>query len=232
MKISVSIVDDDAKIRESLASLINDSPGYSCVSTHPTAEDALQNIPKAKPDVTLMDINLPGMNGVECVRQLKLQLPKMQIVMLTVYQDTEHIYNALAAGATGYMLKHTPEAELLAAIAEVHAGGSPMSSHIARKIIQTFVQSVQNPATGRNEVETLTPRESQVLDLLAKGYLYKEIADAMNVAFATVHSHIRNIYEKLQVRSRTEAVTKHLSNTQAAVGHEVRRLMDLSDRKT
>jgi Response regulator containing a CheY-like receiver domain and an HTH DNA-binding domain len=206
MSISVSIVEDDAEVRQSLARLINSSPGFKCVSQHPSAEEALEQIPKVNPDVTLMDINLVNLNGVECVRRLKPVLPKTQIIMLTVYQNTEHIFNALAAGATGYMLKQTPPNELLAAIREVHDGGSPMSSHIARKIVQSF----QQPASDTSETDSLSPREAQVLDLLAKGFLYKEIADAMHVSYATVHTHIRHIYEKLHVRSRTEAVAKHL----------------------
>lgn len=209
MSISVSIVEDDAEVRESLARLIDSSPGYRCVSRHPSAEEALEKIPKVNPDVTLMDINLVNLNGVECVRRLKPLLPGKQIIMLTVYQNTEHIFNALAAGATGYMLKQTPPAELLVAIREVHEGGSPMSSHIARKIVQSF----QRPAPEKNEAGALSPREAQVLDLLAKGFLYKEIADQMHVTYATVHTHIRHVYEKLHVRSRTEAVAKHLRKT-------------------
>jgi DNA-binding NarL/FixJ family response regulator len=210
--ISVSIVEDDAGVRESLARLINSSPGFRCLSQHPSAESALDETPKARPDVVLMDINLPGLSGVECVRRLKPLLPATQIIMLTVYQNTEHIFNALAAGATGYLLKQTPPAELLAAIRDVHAGGSPMSSHIARKIVQSF----QKPLPAPSGAETLSPRETQVLDLLAKGYLYKEIADKTGLTYATVHTHIRHIYEKLQVRSRTEAVAKHLSRNDSA----------------
>lgn len=206
MSISVSIVEDDAQVRGSLVKLINGSPGYRCVSQHASGETALQEIPRNKPDVTLMDINLPGISGVECVRQLKPLLPDMQIIMLTVYQNTENIFNALAAGATGYLLKQTPPDELLTAIRNVHDGGSPMSSHIARKIVQSFQQA---PAAAAKD-QALSPREAEVLDLLAKGYLYKEIADAMQVTYATVHTHIRHIYEKLHVRSRTEAVAKHL----------------------
>lgn len=206
MSISVSIVEDDADVRQSLARLINSSPGFRCVSQHPSAEEALEQIPRVSPDVTLMDINLVNLNGVECVRRLKPVLPKTQIIMLTVYQNTEHIFNALAAGATGYMLKQTPPNELLAAIKEVFEGGSPMSSHIARKIVQSF----QQPAPDTSETDSLSPREAQVLELLAKGFLYKEIADSMHVSYATVHTHIRHIYEKLHVRSRTEAVAKHL----------------------
>jgi len=211
MSIAVSIVEDDPQVRSSLAKLIDSSPGYRCVSRHGSAENALEEIPRIKPDVTLMDINLPGLNGVECVRRLKPQLPGTQIIMLTVYQNTEHIFNALTAGATGYMLKQTPPAELLLAIKEVHAGGSPMSSHIARKIVQSFQQPPPAPLSA--EAQSLSPREAEVLDLLAKGFLYKEIAEQMKVSYATVHTHIRHIYEKLHVRSRTEAVAKHLNQS-------------------
>jgi DNA-binding NarL/FixJ family response regulator len=209
VSISVSIVEDDAGVRSSLAKLIDSSPGYRCLSQHPTAESAMQELPKANPDVILMDINLPGLSGVECVRRLKPVLPRTQIIMLTVYQNTEHIFNALAAGATGYLLKQTPPAELLSAIHEVHGGGSPMSSHIARKIVQSF----QKPLPAAGNTDNLSPRESEVLDLLAKGYLYKEIADKMGLSYATVHTHIRHIYEKLHVRSRTEAVARHLGHS-------------------
>jgi DNA-binding NarL/FixJ family response regulator len=211
MSISVSIVEDDAGVRGSLAQLIDSSPGFRCVSQHPTAEHALQELPKANPQVVLMDIHLPGLSGVECVRRLKPLLPGAQIIMLTVYQNTEHIFNALAAGATGYLLKQTPPADLLAAIRDVQGGGSPMSSHIARKIVQSFQKTAPVP-----DAENLSPREVQVLDLLTKGYLYKEIADKTGLTYATVHTHIRHIYEKLQVRSRTEAVAKHLSHGRAA----------------
>lgn len=208
MSISVSIVEDDAGVRSSLAKLIDSSPGFRCLSQHPSAESAMQEIPKTNPHVVLMDINLPGLSGVECVRKLKPILPAAQIIMLTVYQNTEHIFNALAAGATGYLLKQTPPAELLAAIRDVHGGGSPMSSHIARKIVQSF----QKPVSAAPDTDNLSPRESEVLDFLAKGYLYKEIADKMCLSYATVHTHIRHIYEKLHVRSRTEAVARHLGH--------------------
>ena len=208
MSISVSIVEDDPGVRSTLAKLINSSPGYRCVSQHASAENALEEIPKLKPNVTLMDINLPGLNGVECVRRLKPLLPATQVIMLTVYQNTENIFNALTAGATGYLLKQTPPAELLEAIRDVNAGGSPMSSHIARKIVQSF----QHPVPATRETETLSQREAEVLALLAKGFLYKEIAEKMGVTYATVHTHIRHIYEKLHVRSRTEAVAKHLGH--------------------
>ena len=205
MSISVSIVEDDPGVRASLAQLIDSSPGFRCLSQHPSAESALQELPRKVPEVVLMDINLPGLSGVECVRRLKPVLPAMQIIMLTVYQNTEHVFNALAAGATGYLLKQTPPADLLNAIRDVQGGGSPMSSHIARKIVQSF----QKTATAQ-DAENLSPREGQVLDLLSKGYLYKEIAEKLGLTYATVHTHIRHIYEKLHVRSRTEAVARHL----------------------
>lgn len=209
MSISVSIVEDDAGVRTTLARLIDSSPGFRCVSQHPSAESALREIPKTYPEVVLMDINLPGLSGVECVRRLKPLLPQTQIIMLTVYQKAEHIFDALTAGATGYLLKQTPTDELLEAIRDVHGGGSPMNSSIARKIVQSF----QKPVPVAIEAAGLSPRESEILDLLAKGFLYKEIAEKIGITFATVHTHIRHIYEKLHVRSRTEAVAKHLGQT-------------------
>ena len=206
MKHRVSIVEDDVRVRGSLARLIDRSEGFQCVSQHPSAENALEELPVTKPDVVLMDINLPGMSGVDCVRHLKVALPGTQVIMLTVYENTDHIFNALAAGATGYLLKQTPPAELLAAIRDVKAGGSPMTSHIARKVVASF-QQASPPA---RETDNLTTREQQVLDYLARGFLYKEIADALSISYDTVHTHIRRIYEKLHVRSRTEAVALHL----------------------
>ncbi len=153
-----------------------------------------------------MDINLPGMNGVECVRQLKQLMPSLQVMMLTVYEDTENIFNALAAGATGYMLKRTSRDELLEAIREVHRGGSPMTTPIARKVVQSF----QRAAPATPATEALSPREQEVLDCLAQGFLYKEIAEKLSISYETVHTYIRRIYEKLQVRTRTEAVAKFL----------------------
>jgi DNA-binding NarL/FixJ family response regulator len=208
MSIRVSVVEDNARVRTGLVSLIELSPGLTCLSQHRTGEAALAELPRIRPDVVLMDVKLPGINGVECVRQLKPLVPQTQIVMLTVFEDTELIFQALRAGATGYLLKQTPPAELLEAIHSVHRGGSPMTGHIARKV----VASLQQTAAPTGE-ENLTPREREVLDYLTKGFLYKEVADNMGITFETVHAHIRKIYEKLQVRSRTEAVTKHLQQT-------------------
>ena len=206
MPINVAIVEDSDKFRETLARVLNRSEGFRCISQYPNAEDALKALPQDKPEVVLMDINLPGMNGVECVRQLKQLMPTIQVMMLTVYEDTENIFNALAAGATGYMLKRTPRDELLEAIREVHRGGSPMTTHIARKVVLSF----QRAAPAASPTENLSPREQEVLDCLAKGFLYKEIAEKLNISYETVHTYIRRIYEKLQVRTRTEAVAKFL----------------------
>ena len=206
MPISVSIVEDNDQLRTTLARVLNRAEGFSCVSQYASAEDAVKDLPQVKPDVVLMDINLPGMNGVECVKQLKQLLPQTQVMMLTVYEDTENIFSALTAGANGYMLKRTPSKELLEAIREVHRGGSPMTMHIARKV----VQSLQKTATTAHPTEHLSEREQQVLDHLSHGLMYKEIAEKLGISYETVHTYIRRIYEKLQVRTRTEAVAKFL----------------------
>jgi DNA-binding NarL/FixJ family response regulator len=205
MPISVSIVEDNDKLRGTLARVLNRAEGFRCVSQYPSAEDALKDLPNVKPEVVLMDINLPGMNGVECVRQLKPLLPQTQVMMLTVYEDTENIFNALAAGANGYMLKRTSTKELIEAIHEVKRGGSPMTMHIARKVVQSFQKSAPAQAA-----ENLSEREQQVLDLLSQGLIYKEISDKLGIGYETVHTYIRRVYEKLQVRTRTEAVAKFL----------------------
>jgi DNA-binding NarL/FixJ family response regulator len=206
MPITLSIVEDDEHARRILAGAIGRAPGFRCVSQFSDAESALAALPREAPNVVLMDIHLPGMSGVDCVRQLKALLPDTQFVMLTVYEDADHIFNALAAGASGYLLKQTPRAELLEAIEEVHRGGSPMTSNIARKVVQSF----QKPRSAPGETENLSPREQEVLDHLARGFLYKEIADALNLSVPTVSTYIRRIYEKLHVRSRGQAVAKYL----------------------
>ncbi len=203
---NVALVEDNDQLRGTLARVLNRAPDCRCVGQFATAEAALAELPALRPDVVLMDINLPGMNGVECVRRLKQLLPETQVVMLTAYEDTDNIFNALAAGATGYLLKRTTSAELVAALREVMAGGSPMSAHIARKVVQSF----QKPAPAAPPTENLSPREQEVLDLLAQGLIYKEIAERLGVSYETVHTHIRRIYEKLQVRTRTEAVARFL----------------------
>ncbi|MGO9476682.1 MAG: response regulator [Limisphaerales bacterium] len=206
MPITVSIVEDNDKLRGTLARLLDRSDGFRCLSQYGNAEDALKDLPQVRPNVVLMDINLPGMNGVECVRQLKQLIPETQIMMLTVYEDTENIFNALAAGAGGYMLKRTSSKELLEAVQAVHSGGSPMTMHIARKVVQSFQRSAASVQTTEN----LSEREQQVLDLLSQGLIYKEISEKLGISYETVHTYIRRIYEKLQVRTRTEAVAKFL----------------------
>ena len=206
MPITISLVEDNHQLRGTLARLLDCAEGFRCVSQYANAEDALVGLPKDKPDVVLMDINLPGMNGVECVRKLKQIAPEIAAVMLTAYEDTENIFNALAAGATGYLLKRAPRAELLDAIREVRRGGSPMTTHIARKVVQSFQKTSPAEQTG----EALSAREQEVLDHLSQGFLYKEIAEKMGISYETVHTYIRRIYEKLQVRTRTEAVAKFL----------------------
>src|SRR5262249_34139093 len=204
MPITVSIVEDNEQLRGTLARVLNRADGVRCISQYGNAEAALEALPKERPEVVLMDINLPGMNGVECVRRLKQVTPATLVVMLTVYEDTENIFNALAAGAAGYLLKRTKSAELLEAIREVHRGGSPMTTHIARKVTQSF----QKAGPSAQPTENLSEREQEVLDCLSQGFLYKEIAEKLGISYETVHTYIRRIYEKLQVRTRTEAVAK------------------------
>jgi DNA-binding NarL/FixJ family response regulator len=206
MPITVSIVEDNEQLRGTLARVISRAEGFRCLSQYGDAESALEALPKDAPEVVLMDINLPGMNGVECVRRLKQSAPKILVVMVTVYEDTENIFNALAAGAAGYLLKRTKSAELLEAIREVNRGGSPMTTHIARKVTQSF----QRAGLSAQPTENLSEREQEVLDCLSQGFLYKEIAEKLGISYETVHTYIRRIYEKLQVRTRTEAVAKFL----------------------
>jgi DNA-binding NarL/FixJ family response regulator len=206
MPITVSIVEDNEQLRSTLARVISRAEGFRCLSQYGDAESALEGLPKDAAEVVLMDINLPGMNGVECVRRLKQLAPATQVVMLTVYEDTENIFNALAAGAAGYLLKRTKGAELLEAIREVQRGGSPMTTHIARKVTQSF----QRVGPSAQPTENLSEREQEVLDCLSQGFLYKEIAEKLGISYETVHTYIRRIYEKLQVRTRTEAVAKFL----------------------
>lgn len=202
--INVAIVEDEDEVREGLAMLINGSEGFRCVQRYSSAEKALPDTLKNKPDVVLMDINLPGMSGIECTRQLKARQRDLPIMVLTVYDDDEKIFESLKAGASGYLLKKTPPAKILEAIVELYNGGSPMSSRIARKVVQTF----QAMGPSSEETENLSKREHEILFYLAKGYRYKEIAKALFISIETVRTHLRNIYEKLHVRSRSEAVLK------------------------
>ena len=206
MSVTVAIVEDNADLRGTLARVINRAPGYQCVGQYGDAESALVGLPNDKPRVVLMDINLPGMNGVECVRKLKQVLPETHVVMLTAYEDTENIFGSLEAGAAGYLLKRSKSAEILEAIKEVIGGGSPMTAHIARKVVHSFQARGASPDPTAN----LAEREREVLDLLSQGLMYKEIADKLGIGFETVRTYVRRIYEKLQVRSRTEAVAKAL----------------------
>jgi DNA-binding NarL/FixJ family response regulator len=204
--ISVSIVDDEKKLCESIATFLNGSPGFRCVSIYGSAEAALKRLPADRPDVALMDINMAGMNGIECVSRLKALVPEIQIVMLTVYDDTDQIFRALAAGATGYLLKRDDPDELLQAIRVVSAGGSPMSNSIARKVVASFQKAGQ---VGEKQ-NLLSAREQAVLDCLAQGLAYKQIGDQLGISINTIRTHLRHIYEKLHVQSRTEAVAKYL----------------------
>jgi DNA-binding NarL/FixJ family response regulator len=206
VSISVSIIEDDPQARKILCDWIRRADGFRFLSDHANAETAVAGLPGDKPGVVLTDINLPGMNGIECVRKLKPLLPETQFVMLTVYEDADHIFHALAAGATGYLLKQTPRNELLATLKQVHSGGSPMTSNIARKVVQSF-QQLAPPSIA--DTAELSGREREVLDLLARGFLYKEIAESLSISLPTVNTYIRRIYEKLHVRSRAQAVAKY-----------------------
>jgi DNA-binding NarL/FixJ family response regulator len=212
--ITVSIVDDEPKLRQSIATFVNGAPGFKCVSSYGSAEAALKSLPTERPDVVLMDINMGGMSGIECVEQLKTQFPDLQILMLTVYEDTDKIFRALAAGANGYLLKRSSPTKLLAAIREVHGGGSPMTSSIARKVVASF-QKQRPELSGKENISgekgnLLSPREAAVLDGLAKGWTYKQLASELDISIDTIRTYIRRIYEKLHVQSRTEAVAKYL----------------------
>ena len=193
--------------RRILSTWLRTTDGFRCVSDHGSAEDAVERLPSLAPDVVLMDINLPCMSGIECVGRLKPLLAQTQFVMLTVYEDVEHIFQALSAGASGYLLKKTPRAELFDALRDVHAGGSPMTSKIARKVVQAF-QPAREAVPPPPEASGLAPREVELLGLLARGHSYKEIADAMGIVVGTVNTYVRRIYEKLHVHSRTQAVAK------------------------
>jgi DNA-binding NarL/FixJ family response regulator len=204
-RIRVSIVEDDDRIRNSLSALIDGSDGFRCAGAHRDVKEALCEIPAHQPDVVLLDINLPEVSGIECIQKLKSLLPEVKIIMYTVYGDEEQLFKSLRAGANGYLLKRTPPAKLLEAVADVHAGNAAMSSQMARLVVKYFHQL--GPQQGTEE---LTPREMEILQHLAKGYQNKEIADLCGIGFDTVRTHLRNIYEKLHVNSRTEAVMKFL----------------------
>ncbi len=209
MEINVAIVEDNKDIREGLVYLIKSSEGFNCTSNFSNSEDALAILPNSDVDVVLMDINLPGKSGIECAAELKSLRKDIQIIMLTIFEDDDNIFKSLQAGASGYILKKTSAAFLLEAIKDIVNGGSPMSSQIARKVVAAF----QKSSEGINSLNELSSRESEILSYLSKGYRYKEIADKLFISIETVRTHIRNIYEKLQVHSRTEAILK--VNTQS-----------------
>ncbi len=198
------VVEDDASVRDILTTWLQEADGFSCTGVFPDVESAIPQIARSRPDVVLVDINLPGLSGIECVRQLKPRIPDTQFVMLTVYEDSNHIFDALTAGATGYLIKTTSREALIAALREVHAGGSPMSGNIARKVVQLL-----RPRPQTELAKDLSKRENEVLVLLAQGYLYKEIADTLGIGMETVNTYIRRIYEKLHVHSRAQAVARY-----------------------
>ena len=202
--IRVAMVEDDDFIRSFVAEAVGDSSEFTLIASCRTAEDALGTLPAVRPDVLLMDINLPGLSGIECVRKLKSQMPEAQVLMFTVYQDSRRIFDALLAGASGYILKRTSAAELLEAIRQVHQGGSPMSGHIARQVVQHF----NRLGEGTRDVERLSRREKEVLHLLAQGAAYKEIADTLGLSLETIRMYVKSLYAKLHVHSRGEAVAK------------------------
>jgi len=206
MAISVSIVEDSVGTRDGLIALVRKEPRLRYLGSYGTGEAALLGIPKEKPDVVLVDINLPGMSGIDCVARLRDLAPGTQILMLTTYDETDLIFDSLRAGAKGYLLKKLLPAELIQAVEQVHAGGAPMSMEIARKVVEHFCP----PGKPAGEITSLTKREHEVLALLAKGSLYKEIADTLGISLHTVQGHVKNIYEKLHVQSRTEAAMKFL----------------------
>lgn len=203
MNVKISIVEDQPEMRESLVAWL-EAPGLQCVGAHATGEEALEKIPQEKPDVVLMDINLTGMNGIQCVARLKETLPQTLVLMLTTYDEGDLIFDSLRAGANGYLLKNMPQAELVQAVQQVHAGGAPMSLQIARKVISHFHQ-IKKPDP---QVGLLTGREQEILKMLAKGYMSKEIADRLAISMSTVRSHVCAVYDKLHVHSRTAAAKK------------------------
>jgi len=206
MKKTVALVEDDARLRKQLVQILEDIDDIECVIVCASAEEALEKIPSKNPDVVLMDIKLPRMSGIQCVTELKRILPEVQVIMVTVYEDSDRIFKALKAGASGYLVKSGPPEQLIAAIRDVFAGGAPMSGHIARKVVQHF--HLMGPAPS--EADNLSPREKQVLDLLAMGFIYKEIGGNLNIGTETVRTYVKNICQKMHVRGRVEAVAKRL----------------------
>lgn len=205
MKKTVAVVEDDPRLREQLLQILENIADIKCVAVCNSAEEALEKIPSQAPDVVLMDIKLPKMSGIQCVAELKKQLPETQVIMVTIYEDSDRIFKALKAGASGYLVKSGPPDQLIAAIRDVFAGGAPMSGHIARKVVQHF--HLIGPAP--RESDNLSPRERQVLELLAMGFIYKEIGAKLDIGTETVRTYVKNICQKMHVRGRLEAVAKH-----------------------
>ncbi|MEW6305981.1 MAG: response regulator transcription factor [Verrucomicrobiota bacterium] len=210
MTIRVALVEDDDRVRGSLAMLVGGSPGFELTGSFADAESAINDLPKLQPHIVLMDVQLPKLSGIECVRKIKPQLPHTQIIILTVYQDEECVFDALRAGAVGFLRKDTPPAEILEAIREAHQGGSPMSSGIARMVVAHFHPKEVKHSDSLSSPAHLSPREEEILQYLVKGYRYKEVADALSCSINTVREHVRRIYEKLHVTSSREAVVQYL----------------------
>jgi len=204
MSITLTIVEDLDEVRDGLKNFLTLSSEFNVLDTFKTAEEALHDIPRLKPDIVIMDINLPGMNGIECIRQVKNKTPGTQFMMFTVYENDEKVFEALKAGASGYLLKNTGLLQMSEALKELYKGGSPMSANIARKLVTVFHVQEKNAVP----VETLSNRENEILQWLAKGLLYKEIAEQLSISTSTVRQHIHKIYEKLHVQNRTEALNK------------------------
>ncbi|MFL5789406.1 MAG: response regulator [Flavisolibacter sp.] len=204
MSISIAIVEDLDEVREALENFISLSNEFNVLNSFKTAEDAMYELPDLKPDIVIMDINLPGLNGIDCIKEVKHLMPKTQFMMFTVYENDEKVFEALKAGATGYLLKNTGLVQLIEALKELHHGGSPMSANIARKLVNVFHDEEENEQL----IGTLSHRENEILQLLGKGLLYKEIAGQLSISTATVRQHIHKIYEKLHVQNRTEAINK------------------------
>ncbi len=204
--IQISIIEDVDEYRNALQIMLNATPGFNCDHTYPNGETAIRDIPKHQPDIVLVDINLPGLSGIQVMERLKKEYPKIQYMVLTVFEDDDKIFNALSAGASGYLLKSTPPAKIMEAIRELHDGGSPMSAQIARKVVASFRQPTREIANPYEQMLTL--REKEVLELLSKGKLYKQIAVELSVSLETVKSHCHNIYEKLHVTTKMEAINK------------------------
>jgi DNA-binding NarL/FixJ family response regulator len=202
--ISVCVVEDIKEIRLTVKGILTESKEFVCFGAFENAEDAAELLPDLNPDIVLVDINLPGMSGIECIRKIKSKCPNTQFMMFTIYEDSDSVFEALAAGASGYLLKKTPHDKILEAVKELHDGGSPMSMQIARKVVNAFQKSSQ----GSGKVDELSAREKEVLQLLSRGYLYKEIGGKLNISTGTVRQHIHKIYEKLHVQNRTEAINK------------------------